>query len=123
MEKTRTTALIFFLFRLIPLGLRRAIFKALFRLFYHASAKQRLIAMHNLRNAYPEKSIDEIEAIAKGVYRHMAIVTAELFEMPYITRETLKNGWMWKGWNMRREPLRKARECSPSWPTSETGSS
>jgi KDO2-lipid IV(A) lauroyltransferase len=68
---------------------RRAIFKALFRLFYHASAKQRLIALHNLRRAYPEKSIDEIEEIAKRVYRHMGIVTAELFEMPYITRETL----------------------------------
>ena len=81
--------MIFFLFRLIPLGLRRAIFKAVFRLFYYASVKQRLIALHNLRRAYPEKSIDEIEEIAKGVYRHMGIVLAELFEMPYITRETL----------------------------------
>jgi KDO2-lipid IV(A) lauroyltransferase len=78
------------LFRLIPLGVRRAIFKALFRLFYHASAKQRIIALHNLRSAYPEKSLDEIEALAKGVYRHMGIVLAELFEMPYITRETLR---------------------------------
>jgi KDO2-lipid IV(A) lauroyltransferase len=89
MEKTRTTAVIFFAFRLIPLGIRRALFKAVFRLVYHASAKQRLIALHNLRNAFPEKSIDEIEAIAKGSYRHLALVMAELFEMPYITRETL----------------------------------
>jgi KDO2-lipid IV(A) lauroyltransferase len=90
MEKTRTTAVIFFSFRLIPLGVRREIFKALFRLFYHASVKQRIIALHNLRSAYPEKSLDEIEALAKGVYRHMGIVLAELFEMPYITRETLR---------------------------------
>jgi Kdo2-lipid IVA lauroyltransferase/acyltransferase len=69
--------------------MRRAIFKALFRLFYHASAKQRIIALHNLRGAYPEKSVDEIEVLAKGVYRHMGIVLAELFEMPYITRKTL----------------------------------
>jgi len=89
MEKTRTTAIIFFAFRLIPLGLRRAIFKAVFRLFYHASVKQRLIALHNLKCAFPEKSLDEIEDIAKGVYRHLALVMAELFEMPYITRETL----------------------------------
>ena len=65
------------------------IFRAAFRLFYYASVKQRLIALNNLRTAYPEKGIDEIEAIARGVYRHMAIVMAELFEMPYITRETL----------------------------------
>jgi len=89
MEPTRTTALIFFLFRLIPLGVRRAMFRAAFRLFYYVSVKQRLIALNNLRMAYPEKDIDEIEAIAKGVYRHIAIVMAELFEMPFITRETL----------------------------------
>jgi len=90
-EPTRTTAFIFFAFRLIPLELRRAIFKGVFRLFYHASVKQRVIALHNLRNAFPEKSLDEIEAIAKGVYRHLALVMAELFEMPYITKETLRD--------------------------------
>jgi len=89
MEKTWTTAIIFFAFRLIPLGLRRTLFKALFRFFFHASVKQRIIALHNLRNAFPEKSLDEVGAIAKGVYRHLALVMAELFEMPYITRETL----------------------------------
>ena len=89
MEKTRTTAIIFFAFRLIPLGLRRRLFKAVFRLFYHASVKQQIIALHNLRNAFPEKGFEEVEAIAKGVYRHLALVMAELFEMPYITRETL----------------------------------
>ena len=89
MEKTRTTSIIFFAFRLIPLGLRRTLFKALFRFFFHASVKQRIIALHNLRNAFPEKSLDEVGAIAKGVYRHLALVMAELFEMPYITRETL----------------------------------
>ncbi|HQM91492.1 MAG TPA: hypothetical protein PLK84_06160, partial [Syntrophales bacterium] len=89
MEPTRTTAFIFFAFRLIPLGLRRAIFKAVFRLFYHASVRQRVIALHNLRNAFPGKSLEEIEEIAKGVYRHLALVMADLFEMPWITRETL----------------------------------
>ncbi|MGZ6276008.1 MAG: lysophospholipid acyltransferase family protein [Syntrophales bacterium] len=89
MEKTRTTAIIFFAFRLIPLGVRRTLFNAVLRLFYHASAKQQIIALHNLRNAFPEKSLEEVEAIAKSVYRHLALVMAELFEMPYITRETL----------------------------------
>ena len=89
MEPTRTTTIIFFAFRLIPLGLRRAIFRAIFRLFYHASVKQRIIALHNLRSAFPEKSIEEIEGIAKGVYRHLALVMADLFEMPWITPESL----------------------------------
>jgi len=88
-EPTRTTAFIFFAFRLIPLALRRAVFRAALRLFYHASVKQRVIALHNLKCAFPEKSLDEIETIARGVYRHLALVMADLFEMPWITRETL----------------------------------
>jgi KDO2-lipid IV(A) lauroyltransferase len=89
MKKTAATSLILFIFRCIPLGLRKKLFISAFRLFYHCSAKQRLIALHNLRCAYPEKSVDEIVAIAKGVYRHVAIVAAEFFELPYITKETL----------------------------------
>ncbi len=89
MKKTAATSLILFIFRCIPLGLRKKLFISVFRLFYHCSAKQRLIALHNLRCAYPEKSIDEIVAIARGVYRHVAIVAAEFFEFPYITKETL----------------------------------
>ncbi len=89
MEKTRTTGFIFFVFRLIPLNLRRLLFRAVFLLLYHASVKQRLITLHNLRNAYPEKPIGELEDIARGVYRHMAVVMAELFEMPFIRREAL----------------------------------
>ena len=89
MEKTRSTAVILFAFRLIPLGLRRAIFKAMFRLFYHASAKQRLIALHNIKSSFPEKSMEEVEDIAKGVFRHIGIVAAEFFELPSITKENL----------------------------------
>ena len=89
MEKARSTTVILFVFRLIPLGLRRAIFKAVFRLFYHASAKQRLIALHNIRNSFPEKSMEEVEGIAKGVFRHIGIVAAEFFELPSITKENL----------------------------------
>lgn len=89
MERTRTTAFIYSAFRLIPLSLRRALFRAVFRLFYHAAVRQRLITLHNLHRAYPEKPIGELEAIAKGVYRHMAIVMAELFDVPFIRKETL----------------------------------
>jgi KDO2-lipid IV(A) lauroyltransferase len=58
-------------------------------LFYHASAKYRLIALHNLRCAFPEKDMEELIRIAKGVYRNLAITAAEFFSMPSITRENL----------------------------------
>ena len=76
-------------FRSIPPRLRRRLFTGLFGLFYHLSPRQRLIAAHNLKCAFPEKDMAEILAIAKGVYRTMGIVAAEFFDIPGLTRETL----------------------------------
>jgi KDO2-lipid IV(A) lauroyltransferase len=53
------------------------------------AAKHRLIALHNLRHAFPEKDMKELIKIAKGVYRNIAITAAEFFSMPSITRENL----------------------------------
>lgn len=78
-----------FAFRLVPLAVRKAIFIALFKLFYHLSPKNRLIALHNLLRSFPEKNTDEIIKIAKDVYRHFAIVAAEFFDMPYINKENI----------------------------------
>jgi KDO2-lipid IV(A) lauroyltransferase len=88
-EKTFAAGLILIFFRLIPLGMRKVIFKALLMLFYHLSGRQRLIVLSNLKRAYPEKDMEEITDIAKGVYRHLAIVAAEFFELPSITKENL----------------------------------
>ena len=60
-----------------------------FSLFYHLVAKNRLIVLHNLQRSFPEKDIKEIIRIAKGVYRHFAIVAAEFFDLPYITKENI----------------------------------
>lgn len=89
MKKTRATRVIILIFKAIPLQLRRLLFKGLFLLFYHASTRQRLIALHNLRNSYPEKNIWELKRIAKGVYRNIALTTADFFEIPYINAANL----------------------------------
>jgi len=88
-EKTRATSIILFCFRCVPLSIRKLVFKSLLMLCYHAAAKHRLIALHNLRCAFPEKDMEELIRIAKGVYRNLAITMAEFFSMPYITRENL----------------------------------
>lgn len=66
----------------IPTRLRRTLFISLMQLFYHLSARRRLIALHNLRRAFPEKSEAEIIRITKGVCRNMGIVAAEFFDIP-----------------------------------------
>jgi KDO2-lipid IV(A) lauroyltransferase len=88
-EKTRATGIILFCFQCVPLSIRKLFFKFLLMLFYHAAAKHRLIALHNLRCAFPEKDMEELIRIAKGVYRNLAITMAEFFSMPSITRENL----------------------------------
>ncbi len=86
-EKTKTTTLILFVFRLIPKFVRKAIFISLFIIFYHLDSRRRLITLHNLQRSFPEKNYREIIKIAKGTYRHFAIVGAEFPEIPYITKE------------------------------------
>ncbi|HUN53678.1 MAG TPA: lysophospholipid acyltransferase family protein [Smithella sp.] len=88
-EKTRTTDIILFIGRCVPLIVRKGFFKMIFWLFYHMVAKSRLIVLHNLQRSFPEKDLKEIIKIAKGVYRHFSIVAAEFFDLPSITRENI----------------------------------
>ena len=88
-QKTRTTSILLFVFRCVPLSVRKGFFKIFFWLFYHLGSKNRLIVMHNLQHSFPEKSVRELVKIAKGVYRHFAIVAAEFFNLPSITKENI----------------------------------
>ena len=74
---------------MIPLSLRKAFFVGLWYVFYYASQRHRFIAFYNLTRAFPDKPIDEIKRIAKGVYRNLGIVTAEMFDLPYLTANQL----------------------------------
>lgn len=76
-------------FRVIPTPLRRALFIGVSRMFHLLIPRQRLIATHNLRRAFPEKSEGEILKIARGVYRNMGIVAAEFFDIPRLTKENI----------------------------------
>ncbi len=89
MISKRLADIILVCFRAIPSPLRRALFIGAFRLFYHLVPRQRLIALHNLRRAFPEKSAEEILKIARGVYRNMGIVAAEFFDIPRLTKENI----------------------------------
>ncbi|TFG91802.1 MAG: lipid A biosynthesis acyltransferase [Syntrophobacterales bacterium] len=88
-RETLTTKTIFIIFGGIPLGIRKALFKALAILFYHFSEKNRLIVLHNLTRSFPEKDISELTRIAKNSYRHLGIVAAEFFDIPSLTMDNL----------------------------------
>ncbi len=77
-------------FQAVPLSLRRSFFIGLSRLFSYLVPRQRMIALHNLRCAFPEKTDKEILNIARGVYRTMGIVAAEFFDIPKLTPENIR---------------------------------
>jgi len=88
-KPTKKTERILFTARCIPRFVRKGFFRITFSLFYHLSAKSRLIVLHNLQRSFPEKDTKEIIRIAKGVYHHFAIVAAEFFDLPSITKENI----------------------------------
>jgi len=88
-RETLTTRTVFAILGGIPLGIRKAFFKAMAILFYHFSEKNRLIALHNLARSFPEKDMPELMRIARDSYRHLGIVAAEFFDIPSLTMENL----------------------------------
>ena len=107
MEKNLTTTIILRTFKCIPLPLRRWFFTFLFLLVYHLISRQRLITLHNLRRAFPEKPLPEIIRIAKGAYRHLGLVSADFFEIPWTTRENLHEWVEFEGLMHYREALER----------------
>lgn len=92
-KETRTTRIVFIIFRVIPLRIRRLLFKTLMLLFYQFSEKNRLIVLHNLTRAFPEKDISEVTEIARNCYKSLGIVAAEFFDILSMTRENVSD-WL-----------------------------
>lgn len=83
--------LLFLFLRIIPVGLRRSLFCILSLAYYHISPRRRLITLRNLSKAFPDKNPDEIQRLAKGAYRNVAIVAAEFADLPFWTKENISN--------------------------------
>src|SRR5512145_131311 len=77
--------------RILPLGVRRWIATSLAGLGYRASLKHRLIAFHNLMRAFPEKTPEEIVAIAKASYKSFSLIFAEFSEILYLNKNNLES--------------------------------
>ncbi len=74
----------------VPAAVRRGAFALLLYLYYLLSARYRLITMHNLRRSFPQKSEGQLRKIALGAYKNIAIVAAEYFVLPFLTKEKVK---------------------------------
>jgi len=95
--------------RFIPAGLRRLLFAIAALSYYQLFPRHRLIALYNLQIAFPEQSINETVAIAKRVYRNIALVGAELFEIPLFTPDNINDIVEAEGLEHCRQALEQGR--------------
>jgi KDO2-lipid IV(A) lauroyltransferase len=77
-------------FSALPLAMRKGLFLTLARLFYLLIPRQRIITLHNLAQAFPEKDLTEIQRIARGVYRNVGLIAAEYFDLPRLSKENIR---------------------------------
>jgi KDO2-lipid IV(A) lauroyltransferase len=108
-EITKAARLIWVCFSAISETWRKALFVRLALFFYYLSPKHRLIALQNLKMAFPDKSMPELIYIAKGVYRNIGTVLAEFFKIPALTKQNIRQWVDVEGLENLENALKKNR--------------
>ncbi|HOJ51954.1 MAG TPA: lysophospholipid acyltransferase family protein [Syntrophales bacterium] len=99
MEKTRAVKIFLALGKITPRIGRKAGCGLAALLFYYLFPRHRLITIHNLYHAFPDKSLKEIRKLARRVYLHLGVVVAEFFDLPFITKENYRRWVEFEGLN------------------------
>lgn len=73
----------------IPLKWRRFLAVIAARLFFYLSPKHRLITLHNIMRAFPDRSMQDSVRLAKKSYESFLLVVADFFDIPHINKENL----------------------------------
>lgn len=74
---------------LLPLGVLYVLADILYILIYYIFGYRRKVVKENLQNAFPEKSLLEINAIEKRYYKFLASLIVEIIKMKGISKEEL----------------------------------
>ncbi|MRR19091.1 hypothetical protein EG827_02765 [bacterium] len=89
----RTGFYIFFVFNyvitLLPLRVLYLISDLFYVLVYHVSGYRRRVVEQNLRNAFPEKTPEELRKIEKEFYRHLCDVIVETLKITHMSSEAI----------------------------------
>ncbi|MBA4321403.1 MAG: lipid A biosynthesis acyltransferase [Odoribacter sp.] len=75
---------------LLPLRVLYLIADLLYLVLYYFPSYRRKVVAANLRNAFPEKSANELLIIEKGFYKHLAGLFIETFKLTHMSRKNLK---------------------------------
>jgi KDO2-lipid IV(A) lauroyltransferase len=74
-------------FTLLPMRILYIFSDFLYLILYYVISYRRKVVAENLRNSFPEKSADELKAIEKKFYRHLADLMVEVLKLTHMSRE------------------------------------
>jgi Kdo2-lipid IVA lauroyltransferase/acyltransferase len=77
------------LFTLLPLRVQYGFSTLLYFVIYYIAGYRREVVVKNLRNAFPEKTDEEISGISKSYFRHMCDELIEAFQLIHFSGKKL----------------------------------
>ncbi len=72
---------------LLPLRVLYVFSDFIFLLLYYFPSYRRKVVATNLKNAFPEKSEEELKSIAKKYYKHLADIIVETFKLTHMSKK------------------------------------
>ncbi len=99
---------VFYLFKLIPYKVSSALIGKLVVFFgqYHSANK---IALQNIREAFPDKSPEEVKEIAQGAWKNLGRTAGELVAITGFSEERMKDICEVTGFNFIEETLSNSK--------------
>jgi len=76
-------------FTLLPLSVLYVFSDFIYLVLYYFPSYRRKVVADNLKNSFPEKSVQEIKCIEKKFYKHLADLFIETFKLTHMSKEQL----------------------------------
>lgn len=90
----------------------------LYFIVYKLVGYRKVVVRKNLRNAYPNKSPEELKSIEKEYYRHLSRIMVEIFKMRTMSEKELKARVKFKNMDLVNNHLDQGQSillCSPHY--------
>jgi KDO2-lipid IV(A) lauroyltransferase len=100
------------LLTLPPLKVLYLLSNALFVINYHIIKYRKNVVITNLKNAFPEKSDEEIETIAKGFYRHLSDFLIESIKSIHLNGRQLDKRMRYKNLELFHDLYREGKDVA-----------
>jgi len=103
---------IWYLLSLLPLRVHYVISDGMYLMLYRLLGYRRKVVRVNLRNAFPEKSEEELQRIERGFYHFFCDYLAESVKLMTISRENLRRRMVFKGTDIVDEVIEDGQSCA-----------